>query len=375
VRYHTPGPNGADPWYLANTGENSTRLSYYGPAYVPYLFVDGSIDAGYDYPTWESHINSEMSVASPLDIQIDGEFEPMTRSGHVNLRIIATQTISYSSLKVRIALIESNITRTAPNGTQIHNQTFRDLTPNATGLNLTIQQGDTASFTQAFTCGTAWVLANCDIVVFVQSDSGHRILQGAKRNLMTMTYYLDPFALISPTNGDSITTCYPHCVWHKSNDPDSGFAISYQVVISYSSSFSDTILSPWLTDTTWVSPFCLWSDTTVYWKAVASNGHAQNRESNQVFTFRVVEPPACQYIAGDINNNGTFNGIDVSYGVGYFKGGPPPPYSCDCIGSSWYVAGDVNGNCVFNGIDISYAVSYFKGGAMAVSCPSCPSAR
>jgi hypothetical protein len=80
----------------------------------------------------------------------------------------------------------------------------------------------------------------------------------------------------------------------------------------------------------------------------------------------------CSYIDGDVNNNGAFNGIDVSYSVGYFKGGPVPPYSCDCNSSTWFVAGDVNGNCAFNGIDVSYMVGYFKGGPSPIPCPACP---
>jgi hypothetical protein len=81
----------------------------------------------------------------------------------------------------------------------------------------------------------------------------------------------------------------------------------------------------------------------------------------------------CHYVVGDVNNNGSFNGIDVTYGVSYFKGGNPPPYSCECTpGSTWFVGGDVNGSCVFNGIDITYMVSYFKGGAAPRPCPNCP---
>jgi len=80
----------------------------------------------------------------------------------------------------------------------------------------------------------------------------------------------------------------------------------------------------------------------------------------------------CQYVLGDANGNGMFNGIDVTYSVGYFKGGAVPPYVCDCNGSTWYVAGDVNGNCAFNGIDVSYMVAYFKGGSVPIPCPDCP---
>jgi hypothetical protein len=84
----------------------------------------------------------------------------------------------------------------------------------------------------------------------------------------------------------------------------------------------------------------------------------------------------CHYHPGDINGNNIFNGIDVVYGVRYFKGGPPPPYSCECTpGSTWYVAGDVNWSCSFSGLDIAYMVRYQgHGGPNISACPCCPPA-
>jgi hypothetical protein len=83
--------------------------------------------------------------------------------------------------------------------------------------------------------------------------------------------------------------------------------------------------------------------------------------------------PGCVYVVGDANNSGSFNGLDVTYGVTYFKGGPPPPYICECTaGHSWFVAGDVNASCSYNGLDVTYAVTYFKGGAAPHPCADCP---
>jgi hypothetical protein len=86
--------------------------------------------------------------------------------------------------------------------------------------------------------------------------------------------------------------------------------------------------------------------------------------------------PSCPYTIGDINSNGQTNGIDVTYGVGFFKGGNAPPVSCPMCPepNPFYAAGDVNGNCVFNGIDITYFVGYLKGGPALMSCPDCPPA-
>ncbi|OGC91065.1 MAG: hypothetical protein A2W25_13995 [candidate division Zixibacteria bacterium RBG_16_53_22] len=106
---------------------------------------------------------------------------------------------------------------------------------------------------------------------------------------------------------------------------------------------------------------------------------------NPVMYLRIPNPTrtisgGCSYVPGDINGNGSSNGIDVVYGVIYLKGGDPPPDSCDCRPDvptyPFYGAGDVNGSCTFNGIDITYFVAYLKGLQPALEyCPDCPPAR
>jgi hypothetical protein len=84
----------------------------------------------------------------------------------------------------------------------------------------------------------------------------------------------------------------------------------------------------------------------------------------------------CAYIIGDANGSGRLTGLDVTYSVRFFKGGPHPPYSCMCTpGNIWYITGDVNGSCTFDGLDVTYMVRYFKGGSPPMPCPSCPPAQ
>ncbi|UCE66765.1 MAG: hypothetical protein JSU85_01775 [Candidatus Zixiibacteriota bacterium] len=85
-------------------------------------------------------------------------------------------------------------------------------------------------------------------------------------------------------------------------------------------------------------------------------------------------PIRCEYVVGDINDSGEFNGLDIIYAVNYLKGGNPPPYECECnFGEVWYAAGDINGSCSFNGLDITYGVSYFKGiFTQLIPCADCP---
>jgi hypothetical protein len=85
-------------------------------------------------------------------------------------------------------------------------------------------------------------------------------------------------------------------------------------------------------------------------------------------------PEGCVYIPGNVNGVPPANGIDVTYGVAYFKGGALPPNTCPMCPQPhpFYAALDVNGSCTTNGIDITYFVAYLKGGAALLWCPTCP---
>jgi hypothetical protein len=100
-----------------------------------------------------------------------------------------------------------------------------------------------------------------------------------------------------------------------------------------------------------------------------------------IYVIEVIpEEVECDYIPGDINGVPPANGIDVTYGVSYLKGGNRPPIDCGTpVGpcpqaSPFYAAMDVNGSCTTNGIDITYFVSYLKGGPALMYCPTCPPA-
>jgi hypothetical protein len=83
----------------------------------------------------------------------------------------------------------------------------------------------------------------------------------------------------------------------------------------------------------------------------------------------------CAYRPGDINNVPPANGIDITYGVSYLKGGNPPPVNCSppCPQPApFYAAMDVNGSCTTNGIDITYFVGFLKGGPSLLYCENCP---
>jgi len=85
----------------------------------------------------------------------------------------------------------------------------------------------------------------------------------------------------------------------------------------------------------------------------------------------------CDYAVGDVNGSASYNGLDITYGVNFLKGGSQPvcPFGscpippCD----QFYYCGDVNGSCNYNGLDITYGVNYLKQvGPGPLPCPDCP---
>ena len=80
----------------------------------------------------------------------------------------------------------------------------------------------------------------------------------------------------------------------------------------------------------------------------------------------------CEYVVGDANGSSSYNGLDITFGVNFFKGGALPVCP-DCPAcNSFYFCGDVNASCSYNGLDITYGVSYFKGGSGPLPCGDCP---
>lgn len=89
-------------------------------------------------------------------------------------------------------------------------------------------------------------------------------------------------------------------------------------------------------------------------------------------------PTGCDYVVGDVNGSDSYNGLDITYGVNYLKGGSNPmcPFGSCPISpcDAFFYCGDVNGSCSYNGLDITYGVNYLKGGDTPTPCPDCPPA-
>jgi thiol-disulfide isomerase/thioredoxin len=187
IRYHVYWPDPSDPFYNFNISENSARINYYSVNSVPDFQVDGNIDGSYNYGSWEALIDNESFVMSPLVMQMWGTYDSDTRAGSVTCQIFVESDPGLSYLRLRIALIEDDINWQAPNGIRIHDQTFRDMIPNAGGQALTLGEGDTVEYSYNFTLNSGFAEENCKFIAFVQSNGNRHILQGVRIGLPDLT--------------------------------------------------------------------------------------------------------------------------------------------------------------------------------------------
>lgn len=180
--------------YLYNSSENSQRVNYYGADYTPHGYVNGDRDVGSNYGSWDYWIGIEEDIASPIQINLNVDYDNGTNSGTVEAVISATEEITWTNLRLRMAITENHIPD-EPGGSPFDefNHCMRDMLPTATGNSVSIIQGNVVTFTEPFTLDlvtTVW--DNLEIVAWVQSDAGKRVLQAANQPLPGTHVSLSP---------------------------------------------------------------------------------------------------------------------------------------------------------------------------------------
>lgn len=179
IKYHTWWPDGSDPFYLANIEENTDRTEYYGVDYVPHLWVDGTIDGGWQEEYFRGFIEDEEARSSPLLIRLDGVYHPTYRVGRVTVAVHAMEDAGSDPLKLRLALVESDIEHEG----RTYNYVMRDMIPDTAGDEIVPEEGKTLLRSYLYSVDTDWPAQDCQIVAFVQNDDTKEVIQAARRDV------------------------------------------------------------------------------------------------------------------------------------------------------------------------------------------------
>jgi hypothetical protein len=95
-----------------------------------------------------------------------------------------------------------------------------------------------------------------------------------------------PFSLLSPGDGDTVTTRTPTLSWEAATDPDPGDVVTYTLYIADNPEFNPQIIFPDIEETSYTTPN-LQDETWYYWKVEAVDSKELITESNETFSFFV----------------------------------------------------------------------------------------
>jgi hypothetical protein len=160
IKYQVNFPGTGDPYY---TSEVATRFSSYGANFAPWLVVDGSSKWGASSANSNSYTSAffDNAVAIPSLASITANF---TRTGNtvtVSGNVTPVQPFTTSTLKLRIAVLETRTTKNVKNNgeTEFFN-VMKKMLPNASGTAVSFTAGTAVPYTQSFTFPGSYRLPN-----------------------------------------------------------------------------------------------------------------------------------------------------------------------------------------------------------------------
>jgi len=163
VQAHTSGPTSGDPFYTYNSADMIARSSLYNLAGVPTSCVDAKkLRSWSTMPSAISERLTPSRTPAPISFDIDVDGSNIEVDVHVH-------TATTGSYKLFAAITQSNISYSAPNGENIHNNVLRDLLPNTSGQTISLGTVGTQNFSFPFTWDSGtYVTEDMKIVTWVQ---------------------------------------------------------------------------------------------------------------------------------------------------------------------------------------------------------------
>lgn len=193
IIYNGWWPGSADPMYLLNQADNTTRINYYGVNSVPWIEANAVTVSTASSGALVNAVNSGNAEFSPFKIDI---VQNALSNNLIELKVKVTRdpndNTTFSNLKLRVALTEKVVQfASAPgsNGEKDFFSVCRKMLPNAAGTSFTAPSaGDSTEFILQYVPTTAFLNSvnrdSLTAVVFIQSDANQYVYQSANMELI-----------------------------------------------------------------------------------------------------------------------------------------------------------------------------------------------
>lgn len=165
---------------------SSARNSYYGVSGYPTAYFDGlnptsgGSSSSSMYNNYLPKVNARMNVPAKYSISALGNANG--NNYNVTVTVRKDEADTNTNVKLHAVLTESNIPQNWFNQTTVDNVN-RLMVPNQNGTAINLGTGEQTAVDLTFTFNSAWNVANCEMVFFLQNQSSKEILQGVKYSL------------------------------------------------------------------------------------------------------------------------------------------------------------------------------------------------
>jgi hypothetical protein len=168
---------------------------YSGSYATPWAWIDGK-SRGYIYSQWAGYVNTELTVATDIKLQMTGTYNPGTRQGTLNA-VLFNSGLTTLNAALQVAITEDSINYRGPNGDPWHNHVCRDYVPNQNGTAITLPAGIYDTVTVNYSVNASWVERFVKVVAYVQStatqaDSSRPVYQGGAAPILSFTGVEEP---------------------------------------------------------------------------------------------------------------------------------------------------------------------------------------
>lgn len=184
IRYHTnsPGPN--DPFYNFNIPDNTKRIQYYSVVGTPVAYLCGKKLPGFQDFTWTNAINLQMYQSAVVTITLTNKYDSLSRNDTVIAQIKQISGSPVSDLVVHIVIAENKLFYNAANGEKIFENTFRQFATQPDGESISLNPGQTITFSKAYTLRNGINPVDSDIIIFVQGLSSKTVFGVEKKKIL-----------------------------------------------------------------------------------------------------------------------------------------------------------------------------------------------
>ena len=338
IKYHTWWPSpGNDPFYLANTADNSARVSYYGTNYVPRGIINGTNDGTSSASTWITHIQNQLNTTALFKLAAYGNLDSIN-GGNINIVITSGSTVPTGTLVLHVVIVESDLYYTGTNGDPVHHFVLRKMYPDANGEAFTIGANQSKTITRSITWNSSWKLSNSHIVAFIQNRNTREVYQAIIRK--TKETMSKP-NLVLPLNGVLNQPVNITLIWNKVSR-----ATNYVLELATDSLFINKLFSDSSLTDTFKTFSKLNRETRYYWRVKAlsnsaisdwsetrsfktipntapakvtlispSNGETIPITSPINFTWYVAQPDAEQYLLECATDSNFYNKVIVDSNI------------------------------------------------------------